>query len=283
MCYGPRSARSICQLAGPCPALSSHGVSGADEQQRDTGGRRGWWLVGLLAVVGAAAGAFAGYRLDPDVGGLVPSLAAAGLGLGGLIGLLLLAPVGLWRAWRRRARRRMAAPERADLPDGTGLWHTADPEREAAPAAAAQLPGQAVIDAPAAEETEPERPEEPEAQALTPQEPLKPEPEEAQDSEAQKPRPEPQEPPPPARAEPGWYSDPAGAACAATGTATPGPGMSGVAAHGSARAKPAAAADADVTLSCPACLAAAVSVECHRAQQVADQAAAAVHRAVGAR
>src|SRR4051794_6869087 len=159
------------------PRYARAGVSGANEQQRDTGGRRGWWLVGWLALIGASAGAFAGHRLDPDVSALVPSLAVAGFGLGGLIGLLLLAPVGLWRSWRRRARRRVATPERAGLPDGAGLWHTADPEREAAPVAAAQMPGQSVIDAPAAEETEPERAEEPEAEALTPQVQLEPEPE----------------------------------------------------------------------------------------------------------
>jgi Protein of unknown function (DUF2510) len=169
-------------------------VSGADEQERDTGGWRSWWLVGLLAVIGAAAGAFAGYRLDPDVNALVPSLAVAGFGLGGLIGLLLLAPVGLWRAWRRWARRRVATPERADLPDSPELWPTADPEGEAAPAAAA-------------EETELEQLDE--AETPTPQVHLEAEPVEAQESEADEPRPEPEEPPPPAGEEPGWYPDPA--------------------------------------------------------------------------
>ena len=179
-------------------------MSGANEQERENGGRRGWWLVGLLAVSGAAAGAFAGYRIDPDVKALVPSLAVAGFGLGGLVGLLLLAPVGLWRAWRRWARRPVAAPERAGLRDDTELWHTADPEREAAPAAAPEMPGQAVIDAPPAEEAELERLEE--SQALTPQEQLEPEPEEAQEPETE--TPELGEPSPPAGEEPGWYPDP---------------------------------------------------------------------------
>src|SRR3954465_2149699 len=84
-----------------CPALCSRGVSGANEQQREKRGRRGWWLVGLLAVSGAVVGAFAGHRLDPDVKELAPSLAVAGFGLGGLVGLFLLAPVGGGRAWRR--------------------------------------------------------------------------------------------------------------------------------------------------------------------------------------
>jgi hypothetical protein len=197
------------------PALCSRGVSGAYEQQRDTDGRRGWWLVGSLAVIGAAAGAFAGYRLDPDVRELVPSLAVAGLGLGGLIGLLLLAPVGLWRAWRRRARRRAAMPERAELSDGTGLWHTADPEREAAPAVAAELAGLGAVQAPTTEETEPERSEElplasgaEEAETLTPQEQPESEREEVEDPSAEKPGLEPEEPPPPAGEEPGWYLDP---------------------------------------------------------------------------
>src|SRR4051794_15016334 len=103
----PTSARPICWPV-IAPGLCSRGVSGAKEQQRETGSRRGWWLVGLLAVSGAAVGAFAGHRLDPDVSELAPSLAVAGLGLGGLVGLFLLAPVGLWRAWRRRRARRRA-------------------------------------------------------------------------------------------------------------------------------------------------------------------------------
>ena len=147
-------------------------MSGAYEQQRDPGGRRGWWLVGLLAVIGAAIGAFAGSRLDPDVSELVPSLAVAGFGLGGLIGLLLLAPIGAWRAWRRRARRREAEP--VDPPDAS---HAADPEPQAAPPA---------VVAPVREDTEPE-----------PSEVLEPTPE-----------PVPDEPPPPEGEEPGWYVDP---------------------------------------------------------------------------
>jgi len=97
---------------------------GSPEQQRDTGGRRGWWLVGLLAVIGAAGGAFAGYRIDPDVAGLIPALAVAGLGLGGLLGLILLAPVGLWRAWRRRAV--TSAP--AEVPDAELPADEVEPE-----------------------------------------------------------------------------------------------------------------------------------------------------------
>ena len=177
-------------------------MSGADEQQRDAGGRRGWWLVGLLAVSGAAVGAFSGHRIDPDVSELVPSLAVTGFGLGGLIGLLLLAPVGVWRAWRRRARRRAAESERTDLPDGAGLWHTAGPEREAAPAAAAELPGHGAVEAPTVEKTEPEQSEEPtpeEAPALTP----------SREQPRACEREEPEEPPPPAGEEPGWYPDPA--------------------------------------------------------------------------
>src|SRR3954452_5231314 len=148
------SARSTCQPV-IAPALCSRGVSGANEQQRETGSRRGWWLVGLLAVSGAAVGAFAGHRLDADVSELTPSLAVAGFGLRGLGGLFLLAPVGLWRAWRRRrARRRAATPAHPDMPAGPGLWHTAGREGAAAPAGAAEAPGRAVIAAPAAE-TEP--------------------------------------------------------------------------------------------------------------------------------
>jgi hypothetical protein len=185
-------------------------VSGADQQQRETDGGRGWWLVGLLAVTGAAAGAVAGHRLAPDVSELAPSLAVAGFGLGGLIGLLLLAPVGLWRAWRRRRiRRRAATPEGAEMPEGPGLWHSGDPEREAAPTAAAEGNAEA-----AAVETERDGAEEPapapgaeEAVAL--RSPAQPEPEAAPRDTAETPRPEPEEPPPTAGEEPGWYPDPA--------------------------------------------------------------------------
>lgn len=190
-------------------------MSGGYEQQRDTGGRRGWWLVGSLAVIGAAAGGFAGYRLDPEVKELVPSLAVAGFGLGGLIGLLLLVPVGLWRAWRGRARRRAAMPERADLPDSSELRHTADLEREAEPAAAAERARPGAVDAPATEETERERRlEEPmpgsraEGAPLTSQEQPEPEHGRLEDSPAEMPGLEAEEPAPPAGEEPGWYPDP---------------------------------------------------------------------------
>jgi hypothetical protein len=178
----------------------------ANEQQRDAGGRRGWWLVGLLAVIGAAVGAFAGHRLDPDVSELVPSLAVAGLGLGGLIGFVLLAPVGVWRAWRRRARRRAATAERADQPDGTALWRTDDLEPDAAPVAAAEPAGQQVLETPTAEETEAGAEQ---AETLTPQEQPESEREAPGEPEPTKPELEPEEPPPPAGEEPGWYPDPA--------------------------------------------------------------------------
>lgn len=109
------------------------GVSGADGQQRETSGRRGWWLVGLLAVGGAAIGAYAGHRLDPDVQELAPSLAVAGFGLGGLVGMLLLAPVGAWRAWRRRRARRAATSPDPAVPDSPQLWHSDDPAAAAEP------------------------------------------------------------------------------------------------------------------------------------------------------
>ena len=149
---------------------------------------------------GAGVGALAGYRIDPDVSELVPSLAVAGLGLGGLIGLLLLAPVGLWRAWRRRARRRAATSERADLSDGTGLWHTDDRER----AAAAELPGPGAVEASTSDKTEAERPEEPVPEALTP-----PEQPESEREEPGATEPEAEEQSPPEGEEPGWYLDPA--------------------------------------------------------------------------
>src|SRR4051795_10228024 len=128
----------------------------------------GGWGPALAAAASVSAGCSACCCGRPAGGGRarVPLRAVAGFGLGGLIGLLLLAPVGLWRAWRRRADRRGATGERADPPDGTGLWHTADAERDAAPVAAAGTPGRAVIEAPEAEENQPERPEEREARRV---------------------------------------------------------------------------------------------------------------------
>src|SRR4051794_2727832 len=106
--YSRRRARSTCRPV-IAPGLCSRGVSGANEQQRETGSRRGWWLVGLLAVSGAAIGAFAGHRLDPDVSELAPSLAVAGFGLRGLVGLFVFAPLSLWGAGRPRPDQRRAA------------------------------------------------------------------------------------------------------------------------------------------------------------------------------
>ncbi|WP_037499938.1 DUF2510 domain-containing protein [Solirubrobacter soli] len=178
----------------------------ADEQQRDTGGRRGWWLVGVLALSGAAIGAYAGNRIDPDVSGLVPSLAAAGFGLGGLIGLLLLAPVGLWRAWRRWARRRAAESQHAESPENVALWHSDGPEREVA---SSEQPERGGIEAPAVMQSDPEPTLAAEAKAPAAQgqpaseagEPLEP--------ATTNPGLESERPAPPAGREPGWYPDPA--------------------------------------------------------------------------
>ena len=95
-------------------------------------------------MIGAAIGAFAGSHLDPDVGELVPSLAVAGLGLGGLIGLLLLAPVGVCVPGAEG----LAAAAEPASPAATDPRHMADPEPEAAP------PARRV--APVREDTEPE-------------------------------------------------------------------------------------------------------------------------------
>jgi hypothetical protein len=52
-------------------------------------------MTGTLAVVGAAGGAVAGYQLAPDIPGVIASLALAGFGLGGMIGVIF---GGGWRS-----------------------------------------------------------------------------------------------------------------------------------------------------------------------------------------
>jgi hypothetical protein len=58
------------------------------------GGRRTLVMTGTLAVVGAAGGGVAGYLLAPDIPGVIASLALAGFGLGGAIGVIF---GGGWR------------------------------------------------------------------------------------------------------------------------------------------------------------------------------------------
>jgi hypothetical protein len=52
-------------------------------------------MTGTLAVVGAVGGGVAGHALAPDVQGVVASLALAGFGLGGMIGVIF---GGGWRS-----------------------------------------------------------------------------------------------------------------------------------------------------------------------------------------
>jgi hypothetical protein len=52
-------------------------------------------MTGTLAVVGAAGGGVGGYMLAPDIPGVVASLALAGFGLGGAVGVIF---GGGWRS-----------------------------------------------------------------------------------------------------------------------------------------------------------------------------------------
>jgi hypothetical protein len=61
-------------------------------------------MTSTLAVVGAAGGAVGGHMLEPDVPGVVASLAVAGFGLGGALGVVF---GGGWRSPKLQA----AAPE----------------------------------------------------------------------------------------------------------------------------------------------------------------------------
>lgn len=53
-----------------------------------------WTVIGGVALIGAAGGAYAGHEVAPDTLEVAGSLAAAGLGLGGLVGVLVS---GWWR------------------------------------------------------------------------------------------------------------------------------------------------------------------------------------------
>jgi hypothetical protein len=52
-------------------------------------------MTGTLALAGAAAGGVAGYMATPDITGVIVSLAVAGFGLGGALGVLF---AGGWRS-----------------------------------------------------------------------------------------------------------------------------------------------------------------------------------------
>ena len=67
-------------------------------------------MTGTLAVVGAAGGGVAGFLLAPDIPGVIASLAVAGFGLGGAIGVIF---GGGWRTPKPAAAEPAPAPEPA--------------------------------------------------------------------------------------------------------------------------------------------------------------------------
>ncbi|WP_157592151.1 DUF2510 domain-containing protein [Solirubrobacter soli] len=150
-----------------------------------SGGRGRWLIVVLgLAVCGAAAGAWAGRRIAPDEPAVAMTLAVAGFGLGGLVGMLGLAL-------------------RALLLGAIGLL-----SRSRDPAAAPS---------PAAQDTEPDAPASPPAPDPELQLTADPQPQPggpgppaaAEPGPQPEPGPEPDPPPaPPAGEAPGWYPDP---------------------------------------------------------------------------
>ena len=56
--------------------------------------RRQWLVIVIVALLGAAGGAYLGDRVAPDVVGVLASLAVVGFGLGALVGVILS---GWWR------------------------------------------------------------------------------------------------------------------------------------------------------------------------------------------
>jgi hypothetical protein len=76
---------------------------GEDSEVADA--TRRWVMIGTLAVTGGAAGGVAAYIATPEIVGVVVSLAVAGFGLGGAIGVLFAG------AWRSPPRPEAAAPE----------------------------------------------------------------------------------------------------------------------------------------------------------------------------
>ena len=53
-----------------------------------------WLVIVILALLGAAGGAYLGDRVAPDVVGVLASMAVVGFGLGALIGVIVS---GWWR------------------------------------------------------------------------------------------------------------------------------------------------------------------------------------------
>jgi hypothetical protein len=64
-------------------------------------------MVGTLALAGAAGGGVAGYLLAPEITGVIVSLAVAGFGLGGALGVLF---GGGWRSPKPPAEPAAAEP-----------------------------------------------------------------------------------------------------------------------------------------------------------------------------
>jgi hypothetical protein len=85
-----------------------------------------WLVIAAVALLGAAGGAYLGDRAAPDEVGVAASLAVAGLGLGGLLGVLVS---GWWRPPPKPP-----APADASPRDTTAF--TARAEAEPAPASA---------------------------------------------------------------------------------------------------------------------------------------------------
>ncbi|MDA0184037.1 DUF2510 domain-containing protein [Solirubrobacter phytolaccae] len=104
-------------------------------------GAKGKWLViVVVALAGAAGGAYLGNEAAPDVTGVIACLAAAGFALGGLLGVLVS---GWWRPPPKPAKASPPAPPAAPprpAPEATPEPVVAAPAAPAAPPPAPEPP-----------------------------------------------------------------------------------------------------------------------------------------------
>ena len=89
-----------------------------------------WLVIAILALLGAAGGAYLGDRVAPDVVGVLASMAVVGFGLGALIGVIV-------SGWWRPPPKPVAASSASNETEFTSRaqdepTHDAEPEHAAA-------------------------------------------------------------------------------------------------------------------------------------------------------
>jgi len=95
---GPEVAELLAAAGSARRARSAYSGQASGCEDGERGVKWQGLVIVTVAVLGAAGGAYAGQRIAPDATGVAVSLGAAGLGLGGLVGVLVS---GWWRPPRK--------------------------------------------------------------------------------------------------------------------------------------------------------------------------------------